>query len=260
MVDVGWKTIGIAFVVAIVVPLSLSMWLFSSLPEPIFLTLLLYEIIITVIGAVSFLALVMIMPWRTAAAFPIQVMIHEQCSGNVIQIKLDRARQTAKGQDGKYTLKLKNTNSIIQSISHNYFEIFGNGKKFLNLFKTQEGVYHPITIHEVDGLVPIPENMRYFVGEQIRRNYERHFKKFGAEKFIPIGMVVVTGIILIMVLYMGFGKWNEGMQTMNSIAASQADVTHQISELLGQINSLLGRGGITLSNLTNIPMPPSPVG
>jgi len=259
MVEVGIKHMLAAFVVSIVVPLSLAMWLFGSLPQPIFLTLLLFEVIIVISGSCGFLALIFILPWRAVAGFPIQVIVHEQCSGNVIQVKYDRARQTEMNVDGKYTLKLMKAKAPIQSIATNYFEIFNNGKKLLNLYKSQAGVYYPITLKEADGLVPIPENMRYFVGEQIRRNYERHFKKFGAEKFIPIGMVVVTGIILVMVLYMGFGKWNEGMQTMNSIASTQGEVTHQIAELLGKVNVLLGKGDLSTLNLTGIPLPLPPV-
>ena len=77
---------------------------------------------------------------------------------------------------------------------------------------------------------------------------------------IPIGMIVVTGIILIMVIYVGFGKFTESMQIANNIASAQAAVTAELGKLVSHINALMGVQGYDMLNLSGISLPLSPLG
>jgi len=258
MPEVGLKTLLAGFLVSLMLPIVISFTIFAALPPEIFWSFFISMFMMVMIAAATNLMVSVVLPILQERSFPVKVFIYEQRHGTVF-IKLDRAKRLALQDAGKYAYRIKGERATTKTFDYKHLYpagVSGRGV-ILHLYKPQAGEYHPINFTEENGLKPIPENMRYFVGEQIRRNFERHYKKGGLEKYMPLAMVLSAGVIFALIIYTGFLKFNETLQIYQGITQSQAEILDKLAKLVGVAH----QAGLTPSIPAlpaGIPIPPVP--
>jgi len=220
------KTMMVAFALGIIVPFLLMFFVFSAVAYTWIGVLLIVMIELGIFMSVTFVG-----SYLAYGGFPIEVTIFEKRASS-IYISRDRAKRIAGAESGKFAYFLKTKKIKTKPIDISFLYTGTRGQSYLLLFMPQINEFHPLTIEDAGDLKITPENARYWYSEQLRRNAERWNKKFGFEKYAGMIQLGMTGLIIVLLLYVFLGQMQGVVAQINGITAAQTELTKEITKLL----------------------------
>ena len=245
MLEIDQKTTMIGFITGFVFPIIFYTYI---MPRTVFTFI---DIVLAVVlGAGLFLMVIMFQHQRITNGYPVNVMIFEQRAGTMHPFR-DRAKRINNPGADKFEYVLRSKKIRTKPIDWSYVYVGNRGQNYLHLYSPQPSEFYPmmisdkawktVTTQNPDGtettknvltqINPTHENAKFWYGVQIRQNVERYYKKFGAEKYIPIAMVAVTGVVLALVLYLFMGEANKLMSQMGGISIGIAETQKELVNL-----------------------------
>ena len=135
--------------------------------------------------------------------FKINVLIMEKRGDAYVTI-FDKARRL-KDKSGVQCYELKKKKDKLPAPEYQHVHI----GSWLYVYSPNAGEYHPMTMKDGNFTPVSDKTMNYFYATQLERNIMKFQFKSTLDKFLPLIMVVATGFIIALMLYMSIGKINE---------------------------------------------------
>lgn len=169
--------------------------------------------------------------------YNINVTIYSKRAGaNNYKVFKDRAA-FVKNKEGGMDFKLKRFRKILAPPSNDYMLINDKGKNEVILYQANENQFHfvkPIYFDKTNSVIKFrasDEDVRFWAAMDMQRSRNTYGKETMLEKLLPIGVIAVTAVFCLLLLYFTIGGVKDMVGPLTQLAKSLSEVAANLKGL-----------------------------